>query len=109
MFKRPITSLSLSGSPARSPCNTPRARTKSQSQSPPPAPKQPNAKELQQAIESHDLVMLVEVLAKMPALASLPLLDGTTPLRRAVDLGCDRSFLDVLEHHCTDSNRACQL
>lgn len=53
--------------------------------------------------------MLVEVLAKMPALASLPLLDGTTPLRRAVDLGCDRSFLDVLEHHCTDSNRGCQL
>lgn len=71
-------------------------------QSPPPAPKQPRL-QLHLALQNHDLVMLVEILARTPALATLPLVDGSFPLKRAADLGCEQVFIDILEHHSANS------
>jgi hypothetical protein len=45
------------------------------------------------------LVKVVEILAKQPQLAMMPLADGRLPLQYAKDLGCDPSIIGLLEHH----------
>jgi len=51
------------------------------------------------ALTRNDLVEVVEILAKRPELAQMPLGDGTyeLPLKRALDLDCDRAVIDVLQ------------
>eukprot|EP00746_Dinoflagellata_sp_MGD_P164893 gnl/MRDRNA2_/MRDRNA2_93833_c0_seq1.p1 gnl/MRDRNA2_/MRDRNA2_93833_c0~~gnl/MRDRNA2_/MRDRNA2_93833_c0_seq1.p1 ORF type:complete len:144 (-),score=31.02 gnl/MRDRNA2_/MRDRNA2_93833_c0_seq1:225-656(-) len=70
--------------------------------SPPPAPKA-HRQSLQPALESNDLVMLVEILAKQPELATIRFANGQLPLRFAMDMGCDASIIGVLEHHIQES------
>jgi hypothetical protein len=44
--------------------------------------------------------MVVEILAKNPEIATIPIPgDGRSPLQCAVDLGCDAPIIGIFEHH----------
>eukprot|EP00746_Dinoflagellata_sp_MGD_P086087 gnl/MRDRNA2_/MRDRNA2_34054_c0_seq1.p1 gnl/MRDRNA2_/MRDRNA2_34054_c0~~gnl/MRDRNA2_/MRDRNA2_34054_c0_seq1.p1 ORF type:complete len:262 (-),score=43.87 gnl/MRDRNA2_/MRDRNA2_34054_c0_seq1:261-974(-) len=66
------------------------------SRSPPPAPHHKTVK-LGKALESNDLLEVVEILAKHPRLATMPFWDThELPLERATRLHCDEMILDIL-------------
>eukprot|EP00746_Dinoflagellata_sp_MGD_P098933 gnl/MRDRNA2_/MRDRNA2_40193_c0_seq1.p1 gnl/MRDRNA2_/MRDRNA2_40193_c0~~gnl/MRDRNA2_/MRDRNA2_40193_c0_seq1.p1 ORF type:complete len:127 (-),score=26.40 gnl/MRDRNA2_/MRDRNA2_40193_c0_seq1:124-504(-) len=65
--------------------------------SPPPAPKSHGRLALDSALDSNDLLEVVEILAKQPGLSGMPLANGRLPLKYAMDMGCDASIIDVLE------------
>lgn len=80
------------------PRRSPAQRARDASRSPPPAPK-PNKSSLGKALKENDLVEVVDILAKNPKLANMPLWDGTreSPLERAIRLQCDEMIIQILK------------
>jgi hypothetical protein len=89
---------------APSPSTPKRSKTQQNrrlSRSPPPAPQHKKVK-LSQALESIDLLEVVEILAKHPWLATMPFLDDGNdelPLQRATRLHCDEMILEILKEN----------